>query len=55
MTWEFMQHTMAPGGMAAFMHAIMGSMAIMVIPPFFICSGIAWMAWKRRNTFAPDR
>jgi hypothetical protein len=40
--------------MSRFMHAMLSGMAILVIPPFVICSGIAWMAYRRRHSFAQE-
>lgn len=54
MNWQFLESAAAPGGMMAFMHAMFSGMAILIIPPFAICCGFTWMAWKRRDRFAGD-
>jgi hypothetical protein len=40
--------TVMPGSV----HAMLGGMAIMVLPALFICIGIAIMAYRRRDKFA---
>lgn len=52
MDWQFMGSAMGHGGMVAFMRAMFSGMAVLIVPPFAICCGISWMAWKRRDRFA---
>jgi hypothetical protein len=40
--------------MAKFMKAMMGGMLILVLPAFLICTGIAVMAYRRRDTCLDD-
>ncbi len=40
--------------MARFMRAMMGGMLILVLPSFFVCAGIAMMAYRRRNKFSEE-
>jgi hypothetical protein len=40
--------------MARFMHAMRGGMLVLVLPPFCICTGIALMAYRRRDRFAGE-
>lgn len=54
MDWQFMGSAMGHGGMAAFMHAMLGGMAVLILPPLVICCGFARMAWKRRDRFAGE-
>jgi hypothetical protein len=36
--------------MAGSMSSMLGSMVILVLPSFAICTGIAWMLYRRRDT-----
>jgi hypothetical protein len=38
--------------MARYMHAMLGSMVILVVPSFAICTGIALMLYRRREPSA---
>jgi hypothetical protein len=40
--------------MPASMHAMLSGMLIMVVPSFFVCAGIAMMAYRRRNKSAGE-
>lgn len=40
--------------MVKFMHAMKGGMLILVLPSFFVCAGITWMAYRRRDKFAGE-
>ncbi|MEO8636643.1 MAG: hypothetical protein ABI587_15305 [Gemmatimonadales bacterium] len=40
--------------MIRFMRAMSGGMLILVLPSFFVCAGIANMAYRRRDTFAGE-
>lgn len=40
--------------MANFMRAMLGGMAILILPSFLVCVGITTMAWRRRNKFAGE-
>jgi hypothetical protein len=40
--------------MARFMNAMLGSMVILVLPSFAVCTGIAVMAYRRRNSCMDD-
>lgn len=40
--------------MSKFMYAMYSGMAILVVPSFAVCSGIAWMAYRRRHSFAGE-
>ena len=37
---------------AGSVHAMLGGMAVMVLPALLICIGIAMMAYRRRDKFA---
>jgi hypothetical protein len=30
-------------------HSMLPAMVIMVVPSFFVCAGIAWLAWRKRD------
>ena len=40
--------------MAKFMKSMMGGMLILVVPAFLVCTGIAIMAYRRRDTCMGD-
>ena len=41
--------------MSAFMHAMLGGMLILIVPAFLICTGIAVMAYRKRNSYVTPR
>jgi len=40
--------------MASYMRAMLGGMLILVVPAFFVCAGIARMAYHRRDKFVGE-
>jgi hypothetical protein len=44
-------YTQAAGSGSRMIAALRSGILILAIPPMLICSGIAWMAYKKRNQF----
>ena len=47
-------YTQAAGSGSRMIAALRSGILILAIPPTLICSGIAWMAYKKRNQFNED-
>jgi len=47
-------YTQAAGSGSRMIQALRSGILILVIPPMFICIGITWMAYKKRNQFNED-
>jgi hypothetical protein len=41
-------------GMLPTVHSMLPAMAVMVLPAFFVCAGIAAMAYRRRDKSAGE-
>ena len=44
-------YSQAAGSGSRMIRALRNGILILAIPPVLICSGIAWMAYKKRNQF----
>jgi hypothetical protein len=47
-------YTQAAGSGSRMIHALKSGIVVLVLPPMFICVGITWMAYKKRNQFNED-
>jgi hypothetical protein len=45
---------MSTGMMPEMVRAMMESMLVLIVPSFLVVSGIAWLAWRRRDVTRND-